>query len=418
MTDWDWESERVFLPFYPSFQNDRFQNISEYNFTYGFRPWLTPGLYLNSSITSSDLNNTHAPVHVPIAIILSILCACGTLGNLLVTVVMIRKKQKRSPSYFILNLAIMDGVASAILIPLEVKASLTMFNLFANVETCRLFKWFECAAMLTSTFITVAIAVDRYLAICRPFKYASSKILAVNRARIAAASSVALGMVLPLPILPCYDFFHVSDKINFCELKYDGVCKYFVAWYQPIIVLLCVVIVIVLYTIVYLDIRRTRRRLSTKVGAAVVSNSRRPSSIQNFQAEELTKKRPSLSPLGAGNNYRTVKLFVLVTFVFFFTWLPYCILNLNLGYLFFTTTTQLSITLFEIVSKLYLLNFILNPFIYAFVNKSFRKDCKQLFTCRCRRQREQGTGRRREIYTIDRLNCCDSRSKQNDVEAV
>ncbi|CAH1269392.1 CCKAR [Branchiostoma lanceolatum] len=410
----EWESERVFLPFYPHFQNDRFNNQSRDNETYGLPPWLTPGLYLNNSMTSSELNNTHADVHIPIAAFLSVLCVCGILGNLLVIVVMIRKKQKLSSSFFILNMAIIDGVASAILIPLEVKSSLTMFNLFPNVETCRLFKWFECAAMLTSTFITVAIAVDRYLAICRPFKYASSQIKAATRARIAAASSVALGMVLPLPILPCYEFFNVNDQINFCELKYEGVAKYFVAWYQPVIVLLCVIIVIVLYTIVYLDIRRTRRRLSTKVGAAVGSNSRRPSSIQNFQVEKLTKKRPSLSPLGAGNNYRTVKLFVLVTFVFFFTWLPYCILNLNLGYLFLKTTTQLSINVFEVVSKLYLLNFILNPFIYAFVNKSFRQDCKQLFTCRKRRKPPQK--RRREIYTIDRLNCCDV--KQKDIDAV
>ncbi|XP_078608080.1 neuropeptides B/W receptor type 2-like [Branchiostoma floridae x Branchiostoma japonicum] len=414
----DWESERVFLPFYPHFQGDRYTNQSQENYTYVLRPWLTPGLYLNTSdldsFTSSDLNDTHADIHIPIAVILSILCACGTIGNLLVTVVMIGKKQKLSPSYFILNLAVIDGVASAILIPLEVKASLTMFNLFPNVETCRLFKWFECAAMLTSTFITVAIAVDRYLAICRPFKYASSKIKAANRARIAAGVSVALGVVLPLPVLPCYDFFDINARINFCELKYDGVCNYFVAWYQPIIELLCVAIVIVLYTIVYLDIRRTRRRLSTKVGAAVVNTSRRPSPVHSLQLEDLKKKRPSLSPLGAGNNYRTVKLFVLVTFVFFFTWLPYCILNLNLGYLFFKTTTQLSINAFEVISKLYLLNFILNPFIYAFVNKSFRKDCKQLFTCR--RQTSTPQTRRREIYTIDRLNCCDS--KQNDVETV
>ena len=89
------------------------------------------------------------------------------------------------------------------------------------------------------------------------------------------------------------------------------------------------------------------------------------------------------------NRYKTAQMLVLVTAIFFITWIPYWVITLYV-YLqpeFYKEKAAWELNLIKILRHLYLVNNATNPIIYTFVNKQFRDEVKQVFLCKkCHKQ--------------------------------
>ena len=84
---------------------------------------------------------------------------------------------------------------------------------------------------------------------------------------------------------------------------------------------------------------------------------------------------------------RTTKMLFFTTIVFFVTWFPANLITHAQTNLSYKTSEPGLHAMFNLVCFLFYVNNAVNPFIYGFVNKRFRSDCKKLlrsWECQCR----------------------------------
>ncbi|KAK3087881.1 hypothetical protein FSP39_011927 [Pinctada imbricata] len=116
-----------------------------------------------------DLNDRAVKALIPAIIYVVILMIIGLIGNPLV-IYFYGCKQKPTPSYyFIVTLAIFDSITCSLSMPLEI-VDLVRFYTFESSEACKLLRFINYFASIASGFTLIAIAVDRYRKICRPFE--------------------------------------------------------------------------------------------------------------------------------------------------------------------------------------------------------------------------------------------------------
>lgn len=98
---------------------------------------------------------------------LSVFSLFGTLGNALVLYVYVRKKNKLPSTIFIICLAATDFMTSCIIMPFTMTMeSLDYFIVYDAL--CKVYFFLITCNVPFAAFIMVAIAIDRYLCICRP----------------------------------------------------------------------------------------------------------------------------------------------------------------------------------------------------------------------------------------------------------
>ena len=117
-------------------------------------------------------------------VILPIICACGILGIILTIIVLSHKNMSTSTNCYLMALAIADLIFLVLLIPRLVETHLRVhtpaYYTYQIVTTYSIKIGNIC--LLASIWITVMLAVERYIAICRPFL--AAKLCTVPRARV------------------------------------------------------------------------------------------------------------------------------------------------------------------------------------------------------------------------------------------
>ncbi|PVD37006.1 hypothetical protein C0Q70_03999 [Pomacea canaliculata] len=98
---------------------------------------------------------------------LSFFSVLGTLGNALVLYVYVRKKNKIASTIFIICLAATDFVTSCVIMPFTIVMESLDYTITYDA-LCKVYFFLITCNVPFSAFIMVAIAIDRYLCICRP----------------------------------------------------------------------------------------------------------------------------------------------------------------------------------------------------------------------------------------------------------
>ena len=94
----------------------------------------------------------------------------GVLGNSLVLFVYSRKNNKHSSTLFIISLAVIDFLASLLGMPYTIVVEELDYQLHSDFS-CKLYYFSITCIVPFSVYIMVAIAVDRYICICRPHSH-------------------------------------------------------------------------------------------------------------------------------------------------------------------------------------------------------------------------------------------------------
>ena len=412
--------------------NDTYSTLSTYSYDYDGGE---PGYHRRHSF---------AEVCV-IMVMLSIFSVIGVTGNALVLYVFSQKRDHQVANHFIIVLAFIDFITCLVVIPW------TMYLEYVGLEMssdwlCKLYQFLISSNVPFSVLVMVAIAIDRYFCICHPFMQA----LTLIRARIVTGVMALLALSLGVFCACLFGIYVYIDDPVYTELNavndsmvassatpsyeisyvrnlyYVGICQpsntifnYSVHMkyqkFHTAVYLICLVVIIVLYSLIYRLVRKRRaRRLeqqsmrlmpanqdSTMSGSPItdcvtLNGDSKPCNgkldiEKKSHGDSIKSNHSNGSDNGGGGsqkdnkktwssantrdsrrermriaNLKTAAMLFVVTVVFIITYMPAFIM---------TMIGKVKIIPFYF----YFANNVANPAIYSFMNKNFREDLIKIF---------------------------------------
>lgn len=143
------------------------------------------------------------PAIIVITCMLSVFSVVGTTGNAFVLYVFSKKKDKNTSTVFILALASIDFVTCIFVIPFTIFVEFE-YKKVDNDAVCKIYQFFITSNVPFSAFIMVAIAIDRYLCICRPWV----KVINIKVAKRIILCLFMLSLSLGLITSLAYGVYH------------------------------------------------------------------------------------------------------------------------------------------------------------------------------------------------------------------
>ncbi|XP_061453745.1 adenosine receptor A1-like [Rhineura floridana] len=301
-------------------------------------------------------NATSPPVlDIPYFLSESLTALFSVVGNLLICTVILRSRKLRAvvTNYFLVSLAVADILVGAVAIPC---AQFTDMGLPRyRPQLCLLMLCTLLVFTQASVFGLLAIAVERYISILKPFQY-QSLMSPRNSLLVILASWVLAILIGLLPMMGWHDPLPANGECQFNSIITDTYMVYFnfmACMLAPLLVMM------VLYGRIFLEVKRQIRKVAE--GEVEISARERRRIIVRKELQTATS------------------LFIIL---FFFTacWLPVHILN----------TVMLLCPTCYIPNQLVLATIILshansaiNPVVYVFRIRSFRKAFEVAFSGLC-----------------------------------
>ncbi|XP_007904116.2 neuropeptides B/W receptor type 1 [Callorhinchus milii] len=289
--------------------------------------------------------------YIAVPIIYSVICAVGLTGNTAVIYVILRApKMKTVTNMFILNLAIADELFTLVL-PINVADYLLLQWPFGELM-CKLIISIDQYNTFSSIYFLTVMSIDRYLVVLATVR---SKKMSYRTYRAAKIVSICVWLFVTIIISPFTVFSKIDSEQGRLQCVYVFPHPEILWWKASRIYTLLmgfaipVSTICILYTMMLLRLRNLRL---------------------NSNAKALDKAK------------RKVTLMVLVILgVCLFCWTPY-----HLSTIVALTTeiqqTTLIIGISYFITSLSYANSCLNPFLYAFLDDSFRKSFRKLLDCR------------------------------------
>lgn len=307
----------------------------------------------NSSNFNASIPNLYADLYIILPIIYSVICAVGLTGNTAVIYVILKApKMKTVTNMFILNLAIADDLFTLVL-PITIAEHLLNYWPFGEV-LCKIILTIDHYNIYSSIYFLTVMSIDRYLVVWATVR---SKRMPYRTYRAAKIISFCVWLLAILIVTP-YTFFagvYVSpdDGRKTCVLllpapealwfKMSRIYTLILGFAIPVST------ICILYTMMLYKLRNMRL---------------------NSNAKALDKAKKKVT-----------KMVFIVVAVCLFCWTPFHLstivaltLDLNI--------TPLVIAISYFITGLTYANSCLNPFLYAFLDDSFRKAFKKMMECR------------------------------------
>ncbi|MBN3324337.1 PRLHR protein, partial [Atractosteus spatula] len=280
----------------------------------------------------------------------------GIIGNFLLVSVIVRVKKLHNVTNFLIgNLATSDVLMCTTCIPLTLAYVYEPKGWLFGNSMCYFVLFMQPVTVYVSIFTLTAIAVDRYIAIVHPL-----------RRRISLKLSAYL--MLFIWIIACCLAVPAMANTYYVELKDQGItiCEEFWETKESQRQAYAFCLLLISFLLPLLVILISYVRISVKLKNRVM-----PGSVTQSQADwDKARKK------------RTFCLLVIVVVVFGICWLPLHMfniirdININIISKYYFNLMQLSCHWFAMSSVCY------NPFIYAWLHDSFRKELKKLFIWR------------------------------------
>ncbi|KAG9269499.1 neuropeptides B/W receptor type 2 [Astyanax mexicanus] len=308
----------------------------------------------------TDLNCTppadysfYADLYVVLPVIYSVICAVGLTGNTAVIYVILKApKMKTVTNMFILNLAIADDLFTLVL-PISIAEHLLHYWPFGEV-LCKIILSIDHYNIFSSIYFLTVMSVDRYLVVVSTVR---SKRMPYRTYRAAKIVSLCVWLLVILIVVPFTVFAGVyispDDERKSCVLSFPSPEG---SWFKATRIYTLILgfaipvsTICILYTMMLYKLRNMRL---------------------NTNAKALDKAKKKV----------TVMVFIVLA-VCLFCWTPF-----HLSTIVALTTdlksTPLVIGISYFITSLSYANSCLNPFLYAFLDDSFRKAFKKMLECR------------------------------------
>ncbi|XP_012935220.1 tyramine receptor Ser-2-like isoform X2 [Aplysia californica] len=207
------------------------------------------------------LNRQRVMYYIPAMIWVGVLMFIGVIGNSLVVYVYRRRFKKTSSNYFILTMAVFDLISCAIGMPFELYDLNNPFT-FYSTAGCKILRGCVTFTIFGSAIILVEIAFDRYFKICRPLM-----VVSLSKIRMLCVLAVFLAFLLSVPPIILFGTTRTNTSIpnvrgHDCSIAEEYKKSTFqTAFYTTLAAIFVVILLIltVLYTRIWLEIRCRRR---------------------------------------------------------------------------------------------------------------------------------------------------------------
>ena len=322
------------------------------------------GVLLNATNSSTEIAYDHPATVVHIrSVVVFVLCVLGIPGNLFVIAVYARQMTSPTRVY-------MFALAIADLTVLVCGILLTKFALY--LLAVLVVVWLGHLAITFSIVLLAFVSFERFLAVLRPHKFNTR----ARRAKIAlVVISIAAAIAATLlTVTRLFRYIQLFDMIVFAVTASN------------------VSLMIICYALMAAAMARNAKRIHANVGLATTSTAHAatPGDVSTI-SKGVARISSYAVTIGAHNNRRTAPvapvarvkkqdkqtklykgylLLFIITVVFLATWLPMWLANSGL---------HVSMDL----QRMYVLNSIVNPFIYSIVSVMFREDVRKF----CRKMR-------------------------------
>lgn len=337
-----------------------------------------------ASSASADAGSPLPPVQAIIVSVILLIVIIGTvIGNVLVCVaVCLVRKLRRPCNYLLVSLAVSDLCVAVLVMPTALLYEVLGKWNFGTVF-CDIWVSFDVLSCTASILNLCAISVDRYWAITKPLEYGVKR---TPRRMMLCVALVWLGAAcisLP-PLLILGNEHFTEDGHSFCVVCQNFGYQIYAtlgSFYIPLAVML-----FVYYQIfraarrIVMDEKRAQTRLENTINGAGCGKDGK-SSIEHGGGAvigsphqkklrfQLAKERKASTTLG------------IIMSAFTICWLPFFILALVRPFL--DENHQVPPTLSSLFLWLGYANSLLNPIIYATLNRDFRKPFQEILYFRC-----------------------------------
>uniref|UniRef100_A0A8B9ZI74 G-protein coupled receptors family 1 profile domain-containing protein n=1 Tax=Anas platyrhynchos TaxID=8839 RepID=A0A8B9ZI74_ANAPL len=289
--------------------------------------------------------------YITVPVIYSIICAVGLTGNTAVIYVILKApKMKTVTNIFILNLAIADELFTLVL-PINIADYLLLQWPFGEFM-CKLIISIDQYNIFSSIYFLTIMSIDRYLVVVATTK---SRKMSYRTYRAAKIVSLCVWSFVTVIILPFTVFAKIHKEQGRSQCVFVFPHPESMWWKGSRIYTLIlgfaipVSTICILYTIMLCRLRRVHLH-------------------SNAKALDKAKKKVTL-------------MVAVILAVCLFCWTPY-----HLSTVVALTTdipqTPLIIGISYFITSLSYANSCFNPFLYAFLDDSFRRSFRKLMDCR------------------------------------
>ncbi|XP_038835379.1 cholecystokinin receptor-like [Salvelinus namaycush] len=369
----------------------------------------------------------------------SLIFLLSVFGNLLIIVVLtVNKRMRTVTNSFLLSLAVSDLTLAVFCMPFTLIPNMLEDFIF-GAAMCKMVTYFMALSVSISTFSLVAIATERYSAICNPLKSRAWQTRSHAYRVIAAIWVLSLVMMVPYPVFSHLKSFPKPDRTtgHMCRLEWPsgGVEQ---TWYMLLLLILFFipgVVMIVAYGLISrelcrgmkfeLDQNRESSALKNGVKTTVTTSNndtdddgcyiQMPKKPPSMELSTLTtptpaSPKPRVSAEHPRSNTseakllakkRVIRMLIVTAVLFFLCWMPLYTANTWKAFHISSAHRLLSGAPISFIHLLSYTSACVNPVIYCFMNTRFRKALLTTFAhCRppcCRGRRGMRNGRDDEM---------------------
>ncbi|KAM7407251.1 hypothetical protein PAMA_003127 [Pampus argenteus] len=355
----------------------------------------------------------------------SLIFFMSVFGNLLIIVVLtVNKRMRTVTNTFLLSLAVSDLMMAIFCMPFTLIPSILKDFIF-GAAMCKIVSYLMGISVSISTFSLVAIAIERYSAICNPLKSRVWQTRSHAYRVIAATWVLAFIIMIPYPIISHLESFQRSDNTTAHQCRHKWpLATAEQTWYILLLLVLFAipgVVMIVAYGLISRELYRGiqfelgHKKDPTDVKNGLTSNVcggssddgdgcyvnaiQRPLSMEmstmaaSGRALKADRPRSNTSEAKLEAKKRVIRMLVVIVVLFFVCWMPLYCVNTWRAFDDMSAIHALSGSPIAFIHLLCYTSACVNPIIYCFMNTRFRKALLTTFSCcaaPCHRRRRRG----------------------------
>ncbi|XP_017560170.1 cholecystokinin receptor [Pygocentrus nattereri] len=351
----------------------------------------------------------------------SLIFLLSVFGNLLIIVVLVVNKRMRTvTNSFLLSLAVSDLMMAVFCMPFTFIPNLLEDFIF-GAAMCKIVAYLMGISVSISTFSLMAIAIERYSAICNPLKSRAWQTRSHAYKVIAVTWVLSFLIMTPYPIVSTLvNYTKPNNTITRHMCRHDWpkdqvqqawcILLLLILFFIPGVVMITAYGLISreLYRGIQFELEQKKGQCGLKNGASAavsagsddgdgcyIQVSKRPNSMEMStltlaSSTKVDRPRSNTSETKLMAKKRVIRMLIVIVTMFFICWMP--IYSANTWRAFHPASAHRVLSGAPI-SFIHLLSYTsacVNPIIYCFMNKRFRKALLTTFSCCCRPRRPRG----------------------------
>ncbi|XP_073486585.1 neuropeptide S receptor isoform X4 [Aquarana catesbeiana] len=264
------------------------------------------------------------------------------------------RKRKSRMTFFVIQLAITDGLTGIISIMTDIIWRYTG-NFMAPDIVCRVVRYLQVVLLYASTYVLVSLSIDRYHAIVHPMKFLQGE----KQAKVLIVVAWTLSFLFSIPTLIIFRKIQLPNGETQCWAIWpdDSYWKP----YMTTVALLIYFIPLIIISVIYFIVIRTIWAKS-KSHSVIISNCTDGKFCASYNHRGLISKA----------KMKAIKYSIVVILAFILCWSPYFLFDI-LDNFEMLPKTQARNYASVIIQNLPVLNSAVNPIIYCiFSNRHCR----------------------------------------------